>query len=98
MFKNAISFTAKLMASLLCAILLIAAPVFAVAQPAHTSAFDPASKVFRLDGGGVSYIFGINPRGELQQLYWGAKLGATDALDRKSTRLNSSHLGISYAV
>src|SRR5258705_3432604 len=26
------------------------------------------------------------------------ELGAADAVDRKSTRLNSSHLGISYAV
>src|ERR1035438_4815881 len=29
---------------------------------------------------------------------WGSRLGGIAALDRKSTRLNSSHLGISYAV
>src|SRR5262245_58468905 len=29
---------------------------------------------------------------------WGSGLGGSSALDRKSTRLNSSHLGISYAV
>ena len=45
-------------------------------QPAPV--FDPATKVFRLDGGDVSYVFGVNPRGELQQLYWGGKLAASD--------------------
>src|SRR5205814_10728400 len=29
---------------------------------------------------------------------WGVDLFGDDPLDRKSTRLNSSHLGISYAV
>ena len=43
------------------------------------ASFDAGAKVFRLDGGGVSYVFGVNPRGELQQLYWGGRLGATDA-------------------
>lgn len=40
--------------------------------------YDPDSKVFRLDGGNVSYVFGVNPRGELQQLYWGGRLAASD--------------------
>jgi alpha-galactosidase len=35
--------------------------------------------VFRLDGGNVSYVFGVNPRGELEQMYWGGRLGATDS-------------------
>jgi len=48
----------------------------ALAQP--TPAFDPGTKVFRLDGGGVTYAFGVNPRGELEQIYWGGRLGATD--------------------
>jgi alpha-galactosidase len=41
--------------------------------------FDQGTKVFRLDGGGVSYVFGVNARGELQQLYWGGRLGAADS-------------------
>lgn len=41
--------------------------------------FDAASKVFRLDGGAVSYVFGVNAQGELQQLYWGRRLAATDS-------------------
>ncbi len=40
--------------------------------------FDPSTKVFRLDGGDVSYVFGVNARGELQQLYWGGKLAGSD--------------------
>jgi alpha-galactosidase len=59
------------------ATLFFAVTLVAQAQPSRVS-FEPATKVFRLDGGGVSYVFGVNPRGELQQLYWGGRLGATD--------------------
>jgi alpha-galactosidase len=58
--------------------LLLAVTLMAHPQSAPAS-FDPAAKVFRLDGGGVSYVFGVNPRGELQQLYWGGRVGAADA-------------------
>jgi alpha-galactosidase len=50
----------------------------AIAQSPATT-FNPATKVFRLDGGDVSYVFGVNPRGELQQLYWGGRLADTDS-------------------
>jgi alpha-galactosidase len=60
------------------AAILLAASLMADAQSAPAS-FDPATKVFRLDGGSVSYVFGVNSRGELQQLYWGGRLGAADA-------------------
>jgi alpha-galactosidase len=59
-------------------LVLLAASLLASAQPAATS-FDAATKVFRIDGGAVSYAFGVNSRGELQQLYWGGRLAATDA-------------------
>src|SRR5580698_3186166 len=49
----------------------------AMAQPSQVS-FDSGTKVFRLDGGNVSYVFGVNAHGELEQLYWGGRLGATD--------------------
>ena len=58
--------------------LLLAATLLAQSKPSQVS-FDPAAKVFRMDGGSASYVFGVNPRGELQQLYWGGRLGATDA-------------------
>ena len=59
---------------------LFSASVMACCQPAAT--FDPASKVFRLDGGDVSYVFGVNSSGELQQLYWGGRLAKTDQFPR----------------
>jgi len=58
--------------------LTVIATASILAQPAPAR-FEPASKVFRLDGGAVSYVFGVNPRGELQQLYWGGRLAATDS-------------------
>jgi alpha-galactosidase len=57
---------------------LLAVGAMAQAQASHAS-FDSSTKVFRLDGGGVSYVFGVNTRGELQQLYWGGRLAAADA-------------------
>lgn len=52
----------------------------AVAQLQPSATFDSASKVFRLDGGGATYAFGVNARGELQQIYWGGRLAPTDHL------------------
>ena len=49
---------------------------------AATTYIDPVTKVFRLDGGDVSYVFGVNSRGELQQIYWGGRLAATDQFAR----------------
>jgi alpha-galactosidase len=58
---------------------LIGFVVFSVTAWSGTVAiFDPATKVFRLDGGDVSYVFGVNARGELQQLYWGGQLASSD--------------------
>jgi alpha-galactosidase len=37
-----------------------------------------AEKIFRLDGGNTTYVFGVNPHGELQQLYWGGRLAMGD--------------------
>jgi len=59
---------------------LIISMVAAFAQ--SPMSFDPAAQVFRLDGGGTSYVFGVNPKGELQQMYWGGRLGATDTFQQ----------------
>ena len=64
-------------------LLFLAIPVAALAQPSTVS-FNASTKVFRLDGGDVSYVFGVNARGELQQLYWGARLAATDSFEQAS--------------
>jgi alpha-galactosidase len=45
---------------------------------AQAGTFDSTAKTFRLDGGDVSYVFGVNSRGELQQLYWGGRVAAGD--------------------
>ena len=36
--------------------------------------------VFRLDGSDTTYAFGVNERGELQQIYWGGRLGVKDVI------------------
>ncbi len=66
MFRNVFSVLLVLFTSLV-----------ATAQPSGAT-FDESTKVFRMDGGNVTYAFGVNARGELQQLYWGGRLGASD--------------------
>src|SRR6516165_6026603 len=39
-----------------------------------------STKDFRLSGGNVTYAFGVNACGELQQVYWGGRLADTDKL------------------
>ena len=58
-------------------VLMLIAPLLGMAQGVSVH-FDAGTKVFRLDGGNASYVFGVNARGELQQLYWGGRLGASD--------------------
>jgi alpha-galactosidase len=41
--------------------------------------YDARTHLFRIDGANVSYIFGVNEKGELQSMYWGRALGADDA-------------------
>ena len=78
------------------------AAVLAVASfavPANSApSFDKDSKVFRLDGGNVSYVFGVNPRGELQQLYWGGRLAATDSVPQASPVREAASFDSSYTT
>jgi alpha-galactosidase len=69
----------KPMLKALSAAILFVAVSHAAQSQTSAASFDRATKVFRLDGGDVSYVFGVNPRGELQQLYWGARLAPADA-------------------
>jgi alpha-galactosidase len=50
-------------------------------QTHNTTAGNGSQPVFRLDGGNTTYAFGVNERGELQQIYWGGRLGEHDAID-----------------
>jgi alpha-galactosidase len=40
--------------------------------------YNVQTHVFRIDGARVSYIFGVNEKGQLQSLYWGQRLDADD--------------------
>src|SRR5271166_6548122 len=63
----------------LSSIALLASGNFAVSQPAPSN--DSSSgPVFRLDGGNTTYAFGVNERGELQQIYWGGAVAGSDAI------------------
>ena len=42
--------------------------------------YDETAHTFRMDGGGVSYVFGVNQNGELQSLYWGKRLRPADPI------------------
>ena len=50
------------------------------AQTPNTTARTGSQPVFRLDGGNTTYAFGVNERGELQQIYWGGRLGEHDVI------------------
>lgn len=47
-------------------------------SPKSAIHFNPQSRVFRMDAANVSYIFGVNAQGQLQSLYWGQRIAATD--------------------
>jgi len=83
------------------AILALTVSVAVSAQPQITEPrtnFDSTNKVFRLDGGGVSYIFGVNPKGELQQIYWGGRLAATDSFPQAAPWPDWASFDTSYTT
>src|SRR5262245_64831277 len=61
----------------------------------HGSSLFPYTTLFR---SGVTVAYWAEARGNPLLTAVGADQTATMTSDRKSTRLNSSHLGISYAV
>lgn len=62
------------------------------------AAYDGTAKVFRLDGGNVTYAFGVNSRGELQQLYWGGRLAATDRIPAAVPKREAASFDSSYTT
>src|ERR1700722_4957667 len=52
----------------------------AYGQTQNTTAATGDKPVFRLDGGNTTYAFGVNERGELQQIYWGGRVGEHDVI------------------
>ena len=59
----------------------VAAGASTAAGQAEASAakYDAQSRTFRMDGSGVSHVFGVNEKGELQSLYRGNTVGKNDA-------------------
>jgi alpha-galactosidase len=74
----------------------IVTPVVMAQQSAAT--YERASKVFRLDGGNVTYAFGVNSRGELQQLYWGGRLSGTDHVPAAIPKREAASFDSSYTT
>ncbi|UJB18788.1 MULTISPECIES: alpha-galactosidase [Lysobacter] len=55
--------------------------LWSIADPALASVrYDAQTRVFRLDGGRVTYAFAINDAGQLQAVYFGGQLGDGDRL------------------
>lgn len=48
--------------------------------------YNAQTHIFRIDAAGVSYIFGINNKNELQSIYWGSALGANDPIPAPHSR------------
>ncbi len=55
------------------------APAMLSAQPSPAKC-NVSPKEFRLSGANVTYAFGVNACGELQQIYWGGRLADADKL------------------
>jgi alpha-galactosidase len=80
--------------TLMAAVLLVASlPAIAQKSGVH---FDASTKVFRLDGGDSSYVFGVNSRGELEQVYWGGRLGAADKIPQAQPKPEHASFDGSY--
>ncbi len=61
--------------------ILAGVAVAAFATPVMAKVTAPAgARVFRLDGGGVTYAMGVDEKGYLQPLYWGSALAEGDPL------------------
>ena len=50
----------------------------ALSQDTNAIHYNSGTKVFRLDGGGVTYAFGVNEGDELQPVYWGRAVSLQD--------------------
>jgi alpha-galactosidase len=78
------------------AALLLTTVLSGMAQ--QSAATYDATKVFRLDGGNVTYAFGVNPRGELQQLYWGGRLASSDHIPAAVPKREWASFDSSYST
>lgn len=68
------------------------------AQATENIRFDPATKVFRIDAGGMTYAFGINNVDELQPVFWGARIASADSLPAATTKPEAASFDSTYTV
>ena len=67
----------KSLALAIALVFLGAAPARSQSPPAAIH-YNPQTHVFRIDAADVSYVFGVNAQGQLQSIYWGQRVAATD--------------------
>src|SRR6185369_2531202 len=75
--------------------LLFSCTALAAAQNADAH-FDSATKVFRLDAANVTYAFGVNSRGDLQQIYWGGRIAASDPIPAPKPKIEWASFDSTY--
>ncbi len=64
-------------AHFIAAALTVSCMLLTCSRPAVASVqFTEVTKVFRLDGGDITYVLGINGQGQVQNIYWGEHLPA----------------------
>lgn len=61
-------------------LLAVLVPAAAAAPPPVSVRYLADRQLFVLDGGPVTYVVGVNERGELQHVYWGGRLWRDDDL------------------
>ena len=83
--------------SVLALILPLISVSVVLAQPAAFTPASPERPVFRLDGGNSTYAFGVNERGELQQVYWGGHISGTDSMPAVNSAGEKASFDNSYS-
>src|ERR1017187_7313204 len=64
------------------ATLLLTVTVWAQTPTRALASYNSSTHVFRLDGGAVTYAFGVNANGIVESAFWGARLAPQDPLSR----------------
>ncbi|MEO8736565.1 MAG: alpha-galactosidase [Edaphobacter sp.] len=64
---------------LLCLAAGLSVPMAMAQIDAPAIHFDAATHVFRIDAADMTYVLGINEHQQMQSLYWGKRLGASDS-------------------
>lgn len=77
---------------------MLASSQLAVAHAQARSSYDATARIFRLDGGDVTYAFGITDRGYLTSVYWGGRIGEGDRLGPLPSLKDHSSVDMSVSI